>query len=116
MNPPDWVKNEASWRKTCRRVVARCNDYLEGRMLLIDAAREITKYSFWLHSEGDSDFMFFRAVHSDTLDLPTGIFREGWATDSLAKKDQQVQEAENFYRAEAITTCKRLIQKYTIQA
>ena len=81
-------------------------------MGLIEMARELCKFAFWLRCQDDADFVFFRAVESETDHLPVGRFREGWAADSLALKDEEVRKVEEFYRKDAVEAATRLINRF----
>lgn len=113
MQCPDWVVNESAWRKDCLLAVSRSLDYLEGRAGLIEAARDLWDCAFRLRAEDDPDFHLFLVIDSDTDHLPIGRFREGWAADSLLIKDREIREVEAFYRSDAVSAAKSLIEKYS---
>ena len=112
MNRPNWVTNEQHWRSDCAGVMKSCKSYLSGDLGLIEASRKIVGYAHRLRETNDSDFVFFIALDSETDHLPVGISREGWAADSLAKKDKEVKEVEEFYRSDAMNAARSLLSKF----
>jgi len=112
MNQPTWVINEQHWLNDCAGVMRACRNYLSGDIGLIEASRELVSYAHRLRETNDSDFVFFIAVNSETDHLPVGKWREGWAADSLAKKDKEVEEVEEFYRRDAQIAAKSLLSKF----
>ena len=116
MTPPPWVTNEESWRKNCRRVVARAGDLLEGRVSLVAAAYHLEKLRFWLRAQNDRDFDIFTAITSETTHLPVGRERQHWAKDALEAKDVEIRRIEDFYRANALDAARKLQMKYFAKA
>jgi hypothetical protein len=114
MNPPSWVKNEASWNKQCRRLIARANELIEGRIGVLEAARKITLYRFRLRAEKDTDFITFVAIDSETDHLPIGIVRQHWVGEALEKKDLEIEKTETHFRDRALKAARNLIEKYKI--
>jgi len=112
MNPPSWVRNEAQWHKQCRRLIARANELIEGRVAVVESAREIRKYGFWFRASDDPDFLTFIAIDSETDHLPVGDVRQHWSKDALEKKDVEIQKAEATYRPRALDAARNLIRKY----
>jgi hypothetical protein len=111
--PPDWVRDEHTWRKDRLLVVNRSLDYLEGRAGLIEVSRDLCACAARLRADRDPDFLLFRAIDSETDHLPIGKFREGWAADSLLIKDQEIRSVEEFYRSNATAAAKKLVEKYS---
>jgi hypothetical protein len=116
MTPPTWVTNEQSWRKDCRRVVARAGDLLAGRLGVIAAAQQLAKLRFWLRADDDPDFSVFTAINSESDHLPTGAERQHWATDALKDKDVEIRAIEEFYREDALEAARKLQAKYAVKA
>ncbi len=112
MKRPDWVTNEASWKKTCRKVVARARDLSEGRIGVIVCACEMSKLAFWLRAEEDPDFKVFRAIESDSIDLPAGAERQHWSASALKRENQKIGEFESVWRRDALTAAAALERKY----
>ncbi|KKL03102.1 hypothetical protein EIK76_13785 [Rheinheimera mesophila] len=112
MDKPDWVTNEASWIKTCKKVVARARDLEENRIGVIVCAREMCKLAFWLRAEDDQDFKVFRDIDSDSAHLPAGQERQRWAQSALQREDVKIAEVENAWHSAAIKAAQSLKQKY----
>lgn len=112
MEIPDWVTNEASWRKTCKKVVARARDLEERRIGVIVCAREMCKLAFWLRAEDDPDFLVFRGIASESDELPAGQERLHWSESALQKEDIKIAEAEKIWRGAALEAAESLRRKY----
>jgi len=111
---PNWVTNEQHWLNDCAAVAQICKSYLSGNFSLIETSRELVSYAHRLREINDPDFIFFIAVDSETDHLPVGKWREGWAADSLEKKDKEVKEIEAFYRFDAITAAQSILSKFNV--
>ena len=116
MEPPAWVTNEQSWRRNCRRIVARCGDLLDGRIGVIAAAQQLSKLRHWVRADDDPDFQIFIAIESESDHLPTGNERQHWAPDALKTKDVEIREIEEFHRAGALEAARKLQAKYANKA
>ena len=112
MSPPSWVTNNHSWRKNCRRIVARAGDLLDGRLGVIAAAQELIKLRFLTRTQDDPDFNIFVLIDSEADHLPTGSERQHWAADALATKDIEIRQIEEFYRKDALDAARNLQRKY----
>lgn len=112
MQIPAGITNEALWRKNCRKIRARALDLLEGRLGVIETARAMLPLAYWAKVEGESEFLLFRAVASDTDDLPVGDVRSHWATDALEREDRRIEAAEEFWREKALSAAARLVERY----
>jgi hypothetical protein len=112
MQIPAGITNEALWRKNCRKIRARALDLLEGRLGVIETARAMLPLSYWTKVEGEPEFLLFRAVASDTDDLPLGDVRSHWATDALEREDLRIEAAEEFWREKALSAAARLVERY----
>jgi hypothetical protein len=112
IEPPAWVKNKDSWRKQCRRLVARAKELIEGRIGLIESAREINKYGFWFQATEDPDFMVFHALHRETGQIPLGEVRKLWAPEGLLIEELKIQSAEMKFREKAQKAARNLVKKY----
>lgn len=112
MEKPSWVTNEASWRNTCKKVVARARDLEENRIGVIVCAREMCKLAFWLRVEDDPDFLVFRRIASESDDLPAGEERQHWSESALKKEDVKIDEVESIWRSAALEAAESLRKKY----
>jgi len=111
MKRPNWVTNEQHWLADCAGAATVCYDYLSGALGLIEASRKITSYAHRLRETTDPDFSLFILIDSDSDHLPIGIYREGWNSNSLEKKDKEIQVIEEFYRQDAQLAAKTLLNK-----
>ncbi|MGK8207176.1 hypothetical protein [Burkholderia pseudomultivorans] len=77
MQLPARITSEALWLKNCRKICARALDLLEGRLGVIETAPAMLPSAYWTKVEGEPEFLLFRAIASETDDLPIGDVREG---------------------------------------
>ena len=112
MQIPPGITNEALWRNNCRKIRARALDFLEGRLGVIETARAMLPLAYWTKVEGEPEFLLFRAVASETDDLPVGDVRAHWATDALEREDLRIAAAEEFWREEVFSAAARLVGRY----
>jgi hypothetical protein len=112
METPDWVTNEASWRKTCKKVVARAKDLQECRIGVIACAIEMSKLAIWLRNKSDPDFILFETISSESIELPVGQVRQYLSEDALRREDLKIEEFENRWRKIAIEAASSLRNKY----
>lgn len=112
MDRPAWVTNEASWIKTCKKVLARARDLEEKRIGVIVCAREMCKLAFWLRAENDQDFIVFRAIASESDELPAGPERQHWLESALQKEDVKISKFENIWHSAALKAAQSLKKKY----
>ena len=112
MEKPDWVTNEASWRKTCKKVVARAKDLQECRIGVIACAIEMSKLAIWLRNKSDPDFMLFETISSESIELPVGQVRQYLSENALRREDLKIEEFENRWRKIAIEAASSLRNKY----
>ncbi len=103
MEPPDWARNEDSWRKQCRRLVARAEALITGKIELAEAARQIDKYRIWLRAEEDPDFTVFKSLLVETSRPPTD-----------AVEDVKLRAIEAKFRDRALEAAHNLIKTYGI--
>lgn len=109
---PEGIKNKPQWRKHCRKIHARAKDLLNGRLGVIETARALCPLAFWTQVENKPDFRLFRAIASETDDLPVGTVRENWAPHALAREDARIQAAEAAWRDQALEAAARLVDRY----
>ena len=109
---PPGIVNEALWRKHCRKIRARALDLLEGRLGVIETARAMLPLARWTKAENEPEFLLFRAIASETDDLPVGAIRAYWGHDALKREDVRIQAAENFWSEQARTTAAKLAERY----
>lgn len=75
MKIPLGVGNEELWHKHCRQIRARALDLLEGRLGVIETARAMPPLAYWTKVQSEPEFLLFRAIASETDDLPVGDVR-----------------------------------------
>jgi hypothetical protein len=112
VKPPDHIQNVAQWQNHCRKIGARAVDLIEGRLGVIDAARELSKLAFWTDLRNDEDLTTFVAIDSETDDLPVGNVRQYWSAEALARKDIEIRRAEELYRRVALEAAGRLTKRF----
>jgi hypothetical protein len=113
VKPPDHVQNVAQWQNYCRKIRARAIDLLEGRLGVIEAARELSKLAYWTDLRSDDDLATFVAIDSETDALPVGDVRQYWSAEALQRKDPEIQHAEELYRQVALEAAERLTKRFT---
>lgn len=105
--------NKESERENREKVLAVATNMLSGRIGIIEGSRILHKLRSGVSEDDfDPDFGVFVAIASETDHFPIGSVRKEWAPDSLAKKDVEMKDAEDFYRERALAACKKLIQKF----
>ena len=112
MLPPEGIVKVGQWEEHCRRIHARANDLLDGRLNFIEAARLLCKLAAWTHGESDPDLSIFRAIDSETMFLPAGPERAYWAKHALEPEDVKIRAAEQKWKQEALAAASRLVKKY----
>jgi hypothetical protein len=92
---PASLSEEAITRRVRATVAALARRALNREVSTIVAARELAALRHRVGvGEGDSDFLVCVAIDSETDALPLGPVRQYWAADALARKDQEIAEAE----------------------
>ena len=109
---PPGIKNEDLWRKHCRKIRARASDLLEGRLGLIETARAMLPLARWTKVDGEPEFQLFRAIASETDDLPVGEVRAYWAPEALEREDVRIRAAETIWNDRARSAAARLVERY----
>ncbi|MGK0441267.1 MAG: hypothetical protein ACJA0N_001065 [Pseudohongiellaceae bacterium] len=108
---PDWVTNESTWKKHCRRVVARANDLMAGKLSVIACAQEMAKLVFWLRAEDDADFMVFNAIKEASDAVPSEDDRKNWG-GAQAEREFEIVNIEEQWRKQALAAAVALMAKY----
>ena len=112
MNKPDWVTNEASWKKHCRRVVARTTELIEGKVGIIDCSREIGKLAFWLRAEKDPDFMTFQAINKDSEEIALTDKRQKWPGEARDIENKKIIKIETRWKNDAMAAALSLRENF----
>jgi hypothetical protein len=105
----------ASSRHKRAEVAQIARDILDGRIGIIEGAREIRRFcgGHLGFDERDPDLNTFVAIDTETDDLPIGDVRQYWAPDALAQKDAQLARCEVIYREPAFRAASHLITRFT---
>jgi hypothetical protein len=112
MDRPTWVTNEHHWRENCREVVQCCQDLMEGRLGVIEAARLLQELAFRVRAEEDPDFKLFRFLDSESDALPVGPQRQYWSVSALEREDAKVAAFEENWRGKACLSAANLAERY----
>src|SRR5690349_25126100 len=97
-----------------QKVVAIAQELLDGRIGVIDAARQINAFrgERVALDEFDPDFVTFLAIDSENDDLPVGDVRRHWAADALAQKDLEIARCDKLYRHQASEAASHLVGRF----
>jgi hypothetical protein len=107
MSHEDYVHSQQA------KVVDIASKMIDGQIGIIDGSRQLSRLRNSVSDlDFDEDFMVFVAIDSETDDLPVGSERQYWADSALAMKDQEIKDAELSFREQALTGCKRLIERF----
>jgi hypothetical protein len=112
MKPPSHIHNIPRWEEHCSMIRARALDFIEGRLSVIETARELSKLIIWTGLGNDADLEVFVAIDSETGTLPVGDVRKHWAKQALEREDVAINKAEDVYRAGALEAAQRLVDKF----
>lgn len=112
MKVPPGVRNEELWVKHCRKIRARALDFLEGRLGVIETTRAMLPLAHWTKVQSEPEFLLFRAIASETDDLPVGDVRAYWAADTLEREDVRIDAAEKLWREQVLCVAARLVERY----
>ena len=86
---------------------------LAGSIGVINASRKLARLRYQLEGEKlDDDWRVFVCVDSEADDLPTGEERRHWQAEALARKDVEIKNTEQFYRASAMVSAQNLLKRY----
>ncbi|MBA2433551.1 MAG: DUF2489 domain-containing protein [Chthoniobacterales bacterium] len=97
-----------------QKVVAVAQELVNGRIGVLEAARQINAFrgDRVALDEFDPDFVTFLAIDSETDDLPLGDARCHWAPDALAQKDLEIARRDELYRSQALEAASHLIARF----
>ena len=84
----------------------------DGRLGVVDAARQLSALGHSVRAERDPDFTTFVAIDSESDHLPVGRVRREWAPDALQRKDAEIHIVEERWREEALKAAQNLLEKY----
>ena len=112
MDPPRTIQDVAQWENHCRKIHARAEDFLAGRLGVIETARVLAQLAFWAHLRSDEDLETFVAIDSETDILPVGDVRNYWAPEALKREDAKIDQAVRLYQGTALKAATRLVQRF----
>jgi hypothetical protein len=100
-------------KKLERQVSALATSMLQGREPILPNAQRMSKLLFQLGLRDDDRVSAaFSAILSETDHLPIGPERAYWAPSALARKDDEIAEAEAWARGPALKACQEIVQRY----
>jgi len=98
-----------------RRLVEICQAILDKRLGIIEGSNCVTGFAH-LSAEADpwedEDFSLFKLINSATDHIPLGLARHHLADHVRPAKDQELQQAEDFYRAQVWESCRWLMRRF----
>lgn len=81
-----------------------------GNIGVIAASRELGYLRHEVEPRIAEILVTFAAIDSETGALPIGTLRKEWNQEALRRKDQEIAEAEQFYRDAAMNAAVELIR------
>ena len=96
------------------KIIAICEAVLAEEIGVIAASRRLNSLGLQLLDGHDEDFNTFRAVDTETDDLPVDIERNNWDAEALKRKDVEIAEAEALYKDHVTAACRKLIERFVI--
>lgn len=109
---PTGILNEELWCKHCRKIRARALDLPEGRPGVTETARAMLPLARWTKVDGDPEFQLFRAISSETDDLPVGAVMAYGAPEALEREDLRIRADGTFWNDRAPSAAARLVERY----
>lgn len=82
---------------------------LGSRMSVVEASRRVSAIRFDLQQDNNPLFLPFVVIASETDRFPLGPVRELWASDALARCDQEREVAEEYYSSIATKSAAALL-------
>jgi hypothetical protein len=100
-------------RKLERQVSTLATSILDRRVPVLPNAQRMNALMFRLGLRDDDRVKAaFSAIVSKTAHLPIGAERLYWAASALARKDEEIAEAEARARGPALEACREIVQRY----
>ena len=97
------------------RIVAICESILAEEIGVIAGSRRLSQLGLQLYDDHDEDFITFDAVDSETDHLPVNSERANWSTEALARKDEEIAQAEALYKTNVFSACRKLIERFRLE-
>jgi len=96
--------------KTERQARTLADAILAGKERLVPNAPRMRKLLMWLHVPDSHPAMrVFTAIVSETTHLPIGPERAHWEPTALARKDAEIEAAEESVREEGLMACRQVL-------
>ena len=84
-----------------------------GTIGVLHAAQKLSSLRHTLVGDArDEDWDVFVGIDSETDHLPLEEDRKNWSPEALARKDIEIKEAEDFFRARAVEAAHNLLRRY----
>jgi hypothetical protein len=109
---PARIRDVSRWEEHCRKIHARARDLVDGKLTLMQAAEAIHKLAIWTLATDDPDLAVFGKMLRDSVGLPIGSERQYWSKAALEREAPRIQAWEDRWKALALATAHRLIEKY----
>lgn len=83
---------------------------IAGEIGVVEGVRKLLHFQLDLDEAGREEIMrVFILVEDDTDHLPAGPETELWNREAVESKRRELQQYEDFYRADVVAACQRLI-------
>jgi hypothetical protein len=92
------------------QILAVCQQFLEGRLELIQSARELLKFRDGVEPEVGTLLDVFVGICSETDALPIGTERALWNSEALVLEDRKIAAAELRWRSRANESAAQLVR------
>lgn len=107
-----WPNSDLS-RKLERQMLALATSMAEGRVPILPNAQRMKGLLSKLGLRDDDCVKAaFTVIVSKTAHLPIGTERQYWAASALARKEEEIAEAEAWARGLALEACREIVQRY----
>lgn len=96
----------------CAKVIATCNEMLDGSLHLVDGVRRLSSLSDDETRRSQPAFLVIRAIESDADAFPIGASRAQCAPDYLKEADAELEQYLDRVRGELLAACREIVQSY----
>ena len=91
-------------------ILSTAKQLVADRLGVIPASRKLAGLRHYAEPYLAEVLLTFAGIDSETDTLPIGAERKEWDREALERKDQEIQQAEQFYRATAIKAAAEVIR------
>jgi hypothetical protein len=95
--------------KTRKDIIAIAHKMLNGGISFIEGSRLISNVRFSAELDEDPDVRVLLGIDSETDALPIGEFQQHWSEEALARKQEEIDQAEKWAREVGTKSCQNLI-------